>query len=286
MRLVYENGVLQRIRRFFSESASVREEDVKEPGKLAEVLRQLSRRLTAVEAAIPPEATEFEVTLGTGGALTTIAHHLNSAVRWYVTQWSQVGGTAYPVKAPQLVQDASSDANSLVLRSYVAGKAIVRVEPASGQLEPGETVTQTESPQLSVLTSDFTTTTTSSPGDSTGLSFTGKAGERWSIFFQGTAGDSNAAGMKYSIIAPTSSTMAVTHYSSSGAITTRSYQVITSINTLSNAIHTVAGGQRDDQIVGSILLGGDGTVSIGAASVAGTATVYQHSFLRAERIPR
>jgi hypothetical protein len=140
MKFINVNGVLQRARRFVSGGGQVQEDEVRDPQKLAEIIRQMQRRLSELESVTPPEGQEFEVNVGSGGALTSIAHNVGGPVRWSVVCWTQVGGTAYPVAAPALVQDVTSTSKTLVLRSYVAGKAIVRVESAFADVDPGITV--------------------------------------------------------------------------------------------------------------------------------------------------
>ncbi len=125
MRFFNINGVLQKARRYVSGGSPVSPDDVKDAARLAEMLQDLQKRLTIAEARLPPEGVEFEVNVGTIGAQTVISHNLNSSVRWYVVAWAGTGTAGH-----SLVQDTTSDLQKLVLRSYVAGRAIVRVEPA------------------------------------------------------------------------------------------------------------------------------------------------------------
>ncbi len=137
MRFVGITNLVNRTRRFVSGTASVQDEEVKDASKLANILRQTLQRLTDLEARVPKEATEFEVATLTGAATISLAHNYNGPVRWWVTAWTRpVSAGAYPTAAPILVQDASSDANTLVLQCSLAGRAVVRVEPSSGVLEP------------------------------------------------------------------------------------------------------------------------------------------------------
>ncbi len=139
MRFVGITGLFAKAKRFASGAASVQDEDVKDVKKLAEILRSTLRRLSELEAKSPPEAMEFEVaTGGIAGAPVsfTINHNLGGPVRWWVTTWTRpVSGGAYPGTNFILVQDASSDANNLVLKSSTTGRAIIRVELASGVIE-------------------------------------------------------------------------------------------------------------------------------------------------------
>lgn len=130
MRFFDINGVMQKARRFVSGNANVQDEEVKNPVKLAEILRGVLRRLTDAEAAIPPESLEFEVEVSTAAALTTLSHNFNGPVRYWVTYWTADRTGSAPTTAPILVVDITSDDNNLILKSYVAGRAIVRVEPA------------------------------------------------------------------------------------------------------------------------------------------------------------
>ncbi len=133
MKFVTVTGALTKARRHVSSASSVQEEEVKLPSKLAEILRLLMARVAAVETLTPPEGIEFEVEVGAAGAVTTLAHNLKSAVRYSVVFWTKVrAGTTYPTAGPILVADELSTDTVLHLRSYTAGRAVIRVEPAFG----------------------------------------------------------------------------------------------------------------------------------------------------------
>ncbi len=131
------NSVLAKARRGLSQSVSIQDHDIKDAGKLAETLRQMMTRVNKLESQAGPEATEFEVNVSTSGALVELRHDFKCPVRWWVTAWLQTSGVGYPTSGPSLAEDSSSTATSLFLRSYVAGRAVVRVEPAQAYLEPG-----------------------------------------------------------------------------------------------------------------------------------------------------
>jgi hypothetical protein len=80
MKFIGIDAVLGRARRFVSGASNVQEEEVKDPSKLAEILRGLMRRMSDAECLLPPEATEFEVELFSLGGLIT----LNSQLQWTV----------------------------------------------------------------------------------------------------------------------------------------------------------------------------------------------------------
>ena len=131
MKFVDVNGVIATARRFVSAAQNVSDEDVKLPSKLSEILRSVLRRTSELEANQVKGGIEFEVEVGTAGALTKIAHNLKAPVRFTIVFWTKVrAGSTYPTAAPILIADETSDNNNLVLRSYVAGRAIVRIEPA------------------------------------------------------------------------------------------------------------------------------------------------------------
>ncbi len=137
MRFVTIGGLIAKARRFLNSSASVHDDDVTEPKKLGEILRNIIRRVSDLESRVAPEAVEFEVAVSTAGALVSLNHGLSAPVRWWVTVWTRpVAAGAYPTTAPILVQDASTTPDILVLKSYTAGRAVVRVEPAVGVMEP------------------------------------------------------------------------------------------------------------------------------------------------------
>lgn len=121
-------GNLKKGRRSVSKPSSVSEQEVSDPVKLAEMLRQLSLRVQELEARLPQEAVEFERDItGTtaGGVVHRFDHNLGVPVRWYVVHWS---GSA--VVHPALVYSATSTDKSLVLTSYSAGRVVLRIEPS------------------------------------------------------------------------------------------------------------------------------------------------------------
>lgn len=136
MKFVDINGALAKVRRFLSHGQSVRDEDVKDEKKLAEILRSILARLSELEASVPPEAIEFEIATNGAAGLHSLKHGFGGPVRWWVTMWTRgVSGASYPTFAPILVQDATTDANTLVLRSSAIARAIVRIEPGVGSFE-------------------------------------------------------------------------------------------------------------------------------------------------------
>lgn len=104
--------------------------DVDDKPRLSSFLKEVAVRLTRVELRMSPPQVDFEINCGTAGAKSYIRHGFGAPVRWYVVHWGRQDGASLPTAAPALVMDTSSDTNTLVLNSYVSGKAVIRVEPS------------------------------------------------------------------------------------------------------------------------------------------------------------
>lgn len=98
---------------------------------VVKVLRRVSKRLEELDLKTEGIQgwTDFEVDVSTAGATVSLMHNYGTPVRWYVVHWGKTTSTT-PTAAPALVMDSTSTVNILTLKSYVAGKAIVRVEPS------------------------------------------------------------------------------------------------------------------------------------------------------------
>ena len=101
-----------------------------EPLARAEQLGRLQRAVSeAVEVARGRRGRSrlYEVTTGTGGAALVIEHRLGRVARWAVVDWARTtpGGTHGLERS--VVSGAANDANTLTLRSYVAGTATIEV---------------------------------------------------------------------------------------------------------------------------------------------------------------
>lgn len=142
------NSVLAKARRNITQGLSagvVTDEAAKDPAKVQEQLRQVMLRVNKLEAAAGPEPTEFEVNLPDTGELVELPHGFKTTfVRWSVVGWFCQPGTQSPSAPPSLVYDPSSTSISLFLRSYVKGRAIIRVEQAQQFVDPGPTLDLTD----------------------------------------------------------------------------------------------------------------------------------------------
>lgn len=124
------NGVTQRSRRQVNRASSVSVEEVSDPVKLTEIIRQLSVRVSELEAASSPDSVEFEFnTTGTVGAGEELElnHGFGCPVRWYVTYW-RVDSPGH--EAPSIMEHTTepSDSNVLRLEIHSAGRIVIRVE--------------------------------------------------------------------------------------------------------------------------------------------------------------
>lgn len=131
------NNVIGKVRRSVTQglSTGVGEDGKTSPGQLAEQLRQVMLRVNKLEAVAVREGIEFEVACSTAGALVSLCHGLSSPVRWWVVSWGTTPGGSAPAAGHSLAMDATSDSDTLILRSYVAGRAVVRVEPSVQNIE-------------------------------------------------------------------------------------------------------------------------------------------------------
>lgn len=135
MRFITKAGAMVKGRRAVSQSSSIHPEEVKTPEGIAAAFRDTMTRLSDLESAGVPDALEFEKNVGSGGAAVKLFHGFGGPVRYWVTYWTRQVGGAYPTTAPILVAQADSTADELSLKSYVAGRAIIRVEASPVGIE-------------------------------------------------------------------------------------------------------------------------------------------------------
>jgi hypothetical protein len=90
----------------------------------AEQLGRMQATLQAAASGVGRrgETRIFEVATGTGGAELRLEHRLGRVARWSVVDWRRTTPGGY-----HGLERLSSDENTLVLRSYVAGTASIEV---------------------------------------------------------------------------------------------------------------------------------------------------------------
>ena len=123
MKFINLRGDIAKGRRQISGSSSIQDEEVKDPAKLAEILRQTVKRLTELEARIGQEPTEFEVEMGSSPGDIYLNHGFGDAVRWYVTYWTGTSPHDFHVSI-------KTTTDILVLTGSVPGHGVIRVEPS------------------------------------------------------------------------------------------------------------------------------------------------------------
>lgn len=105
---------------------NITELDVQDPAKLSKLLGRVLASQATLRRNFVPRRLDFEdVAVGTLAAAVPLQHGLNGRVRWWIVDWTS-SGTAAPV----LRRGAATDSNTLVLESYVAGTATIRIEEA------------------------------------------------------------------------------------------------------------------------------------------------------------
>lgn len=130
MKFFSATGVIAKARRFVNGGIRISEDRIKDPTTLTDILRDMSVRIDAIEGRLGPEVCEYQVDVGNAGAITRIAHSFSCPVRYWVSYWGPTPGGASPTVAPRLIVDPSTTENELVLASYAAGRAIIRIEPS------------------------------------------------------------------------------------------------------------------------------------------------------------
>lgn len=131
MRFIGKDGTPGRVRRSTRDGLSF--DDVANPEALTRVIRELVQKVADLEAASPREGTEFEVEVAGAADVVRLPHGYDGNVRWIVVDWAPVVGppATVPANVPNFYRDhVNSTSNELVLLSYEAGKAVIRVEPS------------------------------------------------------------------------------------------------------------------------------------------------------------
>ncbi len=121
--------------------------DVTDPAKLSQELTELKKRLSEIEAILPPASMEFEQEVVQGGTYR-LHHGFNGPIRWWVTN---VCGLP-----EALVATPDSDNNHLVLQSNSDGDVVVRVEKSQYRFTtcPAEEVGGADDPTV-IASYDF-----------------------------------------------------------------------------------------------------------------------------------
>lgn len=116
-------GNVRQLDRATAPEEQITPEDVTDSARLVRIVMRILKDLAAVKRRWAPHHLDFEdqVFDATGTKKFRLEHRLGGRVRYWIVDWS---GSA----APNLRKDTSTDGQTLVLTSTVAGTATVRVE--------------------------------------------------------------------------------------------------------------------------------------------------------------
>lgn len=121
------NGKVRQLDRPAQPDELVTEEDASSALKLSKLLVRLLRHVALLRRRFSPAVIVYEdIPTSTLGAKVTLEHGFGGRVRWSVVGWQSSGTTAVNLKE----DTTSTDADTLVLLSYTAGTACIRVEEA------------------------------------------------------------------------------------------------------------------------------------------------------------
>ena len=107
----------------------VTEDDAKDAGKVARAIAKLQVDSAGLRRRFAPDRIDFEdVAVPATGATAPVSlqHGLAGRVRWWVVDWVCATNVAPILRK----DDTNTTSDTLVLLSYVAGTATVRVEAA------------------------------------------------------------------------------------------------------------------------------------------------------------
>lgn len=100
-------------------------EDVKDPAKLAQILTRILKAQSEIRRRQQPRWIDFEdvAVTNAGTVLYRFEHGFGGRVRWWPVNWtSALNDWLY------LVEDSTTDENTLVLRSFSGGTVTVRIQ--------------------------------------------------------------------------------------------------------------------------------------------------------------
>lgn len=108
----------------------ITEADVKDAPKLARVIGRMLATLATLRRAWAPRRIDFEdIPVGSIGAtVQPLEHGFKGRVRWWVVGWQNSSGAGPSLR--ETTAAAGSTDTTLVLQSYIAGTATIRVEEA------------------------------------------------------------------------------------------------------------------------------------------------------------
>ncbi len=120
------HGPIRQLDRRAEPDEQITDEQAKDPKRIARLLLSLLRDVAHLKRRWWPRRIDFEdrVVDATGTTLYRLQHGFGGRVRWWVVDWT--GATV----EPRLVRNATTTNDVLVLVSYAAGTATIRIEEA------------------------------------------------------------------------------------------------------------------------------------------------------------
>lgn len=134
---ISSSGVVRQLDGRKTSTQQLAPEHVQDPQRLARELNELRDKAAEQDRKHDPRRIDFEDLVCTSANTLRLVHGFGGRVRWWVVDWTSTGtplvdsvGDTTNVYSPMLVKTTATDANTLVLQSYVSGVATVRVEEA------------------------------------------------------------------------------------------------------------------------------------------------------------
>lgn len=124
--IIPRNGPVRQLDRKAEPDEQITPEQAKDPERVSRLFMSILRDLATLKRRWAPRRIDFEdrAVDATGTTLYQFTHNFAGRVRWLIVDWQASSG------APSLRRHSSSDGNTLVLVSSVAGTVTVRVEEA------------------------------------------------------------------------------------------------------------------------------------------------------------
>lgn len=126
--VVRKTGAVRSLEGRASPTQRLTSEQVQDPERLTREVNELRETAAKQERRHDPRRIDFEdISVdGTGTTQFRLAHGFGGRVRWWPVDWSGSGGLG----GAACERHEATDANTLVLVSYVPGTVTVRVEEA------------------------------------------------------------------------------------------------------------------------------------------------------------
>lgn len=124
---ISSTGVVTQLDRKAQPQDVILAKDVADPEDLAQILKGTLGDVKDLQNRHDPRRIYFyDQTTGTSGAALTLPHKFGARVHWQVIDWSSSGTSLWNLKK----DTTNTTQDTLVLLSYVAGTATIKIEEA------------------------------------------------------------------------------------------------------------------------------------------------------------